>query len=48
MDLAQPVGSAREVEDALGDGGLAGIYVGREADVSDSADVDAAGHVFPL
>ena len=47
MDLAQPMGSTREVEDALGDGGLAGIYVGREPDVPDSADVVAAGHVLP-
>ncbi len=44
MDLAELVGLAGVVEDALGHGGLAGVDVGHDADVADVGNGDFSGH----
>lgn len=38
MDLATLVGGAGEVEDPLGDGGLAGVHMGEDAQVPDGGE----------
>src|SRR5690606_3083989 len=38
VDLAAPVRGAGRVEDPLGDGGLAGVHVGEDAEVADGGE----------
>src|SRR5690606_13386134 len=48
VDLAAPVRGAGGVEDPLGDGGLAGVHVGEDAEVADGGEGVAAHGPWPL
>jgi hypothetical protein len=44
MDFAKLMGTARVIEDALGRGGLTGIDMGRDADISHPLEWDRSSH----